>query len=81
LESAVEVEGSLDGVGGEGFLGRVRKWWRGELVGSDEVGMGEITNVGVVEEVIVVSDLEVGLSTLVGLVETHHHLTVSLTGE
>jgi hypothetical protein len=74
------VKCGFEGVGSKSLLGSVREWRRGELVGGDEVCMGEITDVGVVEKVVVVSDLEVGLSTLVGLVETHHHLAVTLTG-
>ena len=50
-----------------------------ELVGSKEVGFGYVADVGIVEEVVVVTDLEVGLASFVHLVETGHDLTISRT--
>ena len=52
--------------------GRVDK-----LVGGERVSLRDVTDVGVVQEAVVVSDSEICLTALAGLVETHHHLTVS----
>ena len=68
-------EGSVRG----GRMGRntVRRGRVDEFVGGEKVSLRDVTDIGVVKEVVIVSDLEMCLAALVDLVETHHHLTVS----